>query len=257
MTSDLFLDMTRRARLQWLESQLQVRSRRQQTNCHSLIYHILQVMNDRERARKRHEEQIVKFCAGIVTAAAADAVVRSVARVKIPSSSSFAAALAVGESAATERLQWIDKYLQGNAEPVTLPVLPPASSATSAADDDETAKTPPPIRKAPQPPAPPSIPALDSVRSKHQQTHLPTHFAADLKPSASTSSSSAAATAATEAEVKPIQSSLSRRRAEAARASTPPLTPQPSLFVFCIYVAAFIIIIIDIMHSSAVWIHRS
>lgn len=255
MTSDLFLDMTRRARLQWLESQLQVRSRRQQTYCHSLICHILQVMNDRERARKRHEEQIVKFCAGIVTAAAADAVVRSVARVKIPSSSSFAAAPAAGESAAKERLQWIDKYLQGNAEPVTLPVIPPASSATTAADDDETAKTPPPIRKAPQPPAPPSIPALDSVRSKHQQTHLPTHFAADLKPSAS-ASSSAAATTATEVEVKPIQSSLSRRRAEAARASTPPLTPQPILFVFCIYAVAFIIII-DIMYSSAVWIHRS
>ncbi len=213
MMCNTLRDSMRRARLQWLESQLQVKSRRQHTHSHRLVCHIFQVMNDRERARKRHEEQIVKFCASIVTAAAADAVVRSVARVKICSSS------AMGESAATERLQWIDKYLQGNAEPVTLPVNPSASSATTAADDDDTAKTPPPIKKAPQPAAPPSIPALDSVRSKHQQTHLPTHFAADLKPSASASSY---ATAAFEVDVKPVQSSLSRRRAEAARARIPP-----------------------------------
>ena len=152
---------------------------------------LFQVINDRERARKRHEEQVVKFCLAIVTKAADDAVARSAVRVKLSSSSSSSSAAALGDSSAEDRLQWIDKYLQGSAEPVSLPIIT-STAAANAADDDEIVRSPAlSIKKAPQPAPPPSIPALDAVRSKHQQTHLPTHFAADLKPSASTSSSSA------------------------------------------------------------------
>ncbi len=188
---------------------------KQQLHHSCIVQNVLQVMTDRERARKRHEEQIVKFCVAIVTRAADDAVACSSARVK-SSSSSSSAALA-GNSAA-DRLQWIDKYLQGSAEPVALPVIEPlaSSSAASNADDDANVNSPPPIKKAPQPAPPPSIPALDAVRSKHQQTHLPTHFTADAKPSAPVVAASASSFSSI-ADVKPVQSSLSRRRAEAAR----------------------------------------
>ena len=179
------------------------------------------MINDRERARKRHEEQVVKFCSAIVSKAADDAVARSAVRVKPSSSLSSSSAAALGENSAEDRLQWIDKYLQGSAEPVSLPIIASAAAA-NAADDDEAVHSPAlPIKKAPQPAPPPSIPALDAVRSKHQQTHLPTHFTADIKPSATVTTSSASA-AASVADVKPVQSSLSRRRAEAARVRTPP-----------------------------------
>jgi hypothetical protein len=192
----------------------------QQLHHSCIVQTVSQVMTDRERARKRHEEQIVKFCAAIVTRAADDAVACSSARVKTSLSSSSAAALA-GNSAA-DRLQWIDKYLQGSAEPVALPVIESlaSSSAASNADDDASINSPLPIKKAPQPAPPPSIPALDAVRSKHQQTHLPTHFTADAKPSAPVVAASASSSSSG-ADVKPVQSSLSRRRAEAARVRCP------------------------------------